>query len=453
MKVFVFLIVFFSNFKLVFSQFSNNDYIITTEQNSDGTKRRDIFYTKDYKKIAETYFYQNKKLASIRYNQNDERLIDFVEEYDNNNHDKIITRIDFIKGTYEELNNELKLFFKDRFVFDGKQEDFICDVMYKNGNKSGKFNQRSINVKCDEFGGKASWQFEIERKAMELSKSYQREFFNELSLNFENNVLNGLQTLLPNSKGFGFSGFFNYGKVVNYQSFMKDKVDHSNKTISSIKTEKNFIYTPQILNGTLWQPDGNFILYFQNLSQAGSIVNNVTNKEYFEYEEKNSIFGELSFDYNYQQKNYIDSLKIVIESFNQLRRLLGIPKFKILKYSLKNNDEIEIVKLKLDNCLVDTNKNSISLFEQRFDNNIYYLQPPFKKFPYLLSNFNVPEFSHTDNSAFFVKWIRTSYDLKFSLIKEKYPVSKEEEEDVKKQLNESIFNLFQQKTIKLLNFS
>jgi hypothetical protein len=448
MRIFVFLCVFFFSIELVFCQLLNNDYIITSEQNIDGTKRRDIFYTKNYKKVSETYFYQNKKFASIRYNQNDEKLIDFVEEYDNKNN--IITQIDFIKGTYEELNNELRLFFKDRFVFDGKQEDFICDVTYKNGSKSGKFNQKSINIRYDEFGGKASWQVEMERKTKDLSKRYQREFFNELSLNFENNVLNGLQTLLSNSKGFGFNGFFNYGKVVNYQSFLKDKVDNKNKIISSIKTDKNFIFLPQIINGTLWQPDGNYVLYFQNLSQAGSIVNNVTNKEYFEYEEKNSVFGELSFNYNYQQKSYVDSLKIVIENFNQLRRLLGIPKFKILKYSVENNDEIEIIKLKLDNCIIDTSKNSIILFEQRLDNNIFYLQPPFKNFPYLSTNFNVPQFTYADNSAFFVKWFRTSYNLKFSLIKEKYPVSKDEEEVVKKQLNESILNLFQQKTIKLL---
>lgn len=448
MRKLLFLAVIFFNINEPFAQLSKQDYIITTEQYSDGTKRREIYYTKDFKRVAETYFYNNKKFASIRYNKNNEKEIEMVEEYDKNAQDYVLTRVDFGKGVYEEPNNDLRLSFKGRFVFDGKQEDFICDIMYKNGIKCGKFNQRSINVRCDEFGGKTSWQYEMEEKANRLSQSHRRDFFYELTLNFDNNVLNGFQTLLTNSNGLSIVGLFNYGKVLNYQSSLRDNQTNTNKIISVIKTDKQIIFSPQILNGSLWQPDGNYILYFQNLSQAGNIVNSVLDKEYFEYEERPSDFGEYSFEFNVQAKRNADSLKVEIENFDQLRRLIGIPKFKILKYSLKNNDEIEIVKIKLDNCNIDTTQNKIELAENKFKNGISFLLPPFKKHPFLLSDFNASRYATKKNEASFINWLRTSYKLPFNIIDDKYHISKEDEEEVENNLQESISNLFQKKTIK-----
>ncbi len=446
MKKLLFLTAIVFNVIQTFAQLSNQDYIITTEQYGDGTKRREIYYTKDFKKIAETYFYNNKKIASIVYNKNNEREIEQVEGYDNNERNEVITRVDFIKGIYEEPN-KLRLSFKGRFIFDGIQEDIVCDVWYRNGVKSGKFNQRSINVSSGEFAGKRSWQYELDEEINNSSLRGSRGLY-ELTLNFDNNVLNGLQTLSPNSEGFSFTGLFNYGKVLNYQSFLKD--NQTNNAISVIKTDKQIINSPQILNGTLWQPDGNYALYFQHLSQCGNIVNNVLDKEYFKYGgERSSDFGDYSFEFNFQAKNNTDSLKMVIKDFDQLRRLIGIPMFKILKYSLENNDEIEIVKIKLDNCALDTNQNSIKLFEQKFKNNIYYLLPPFKTYPHLSSNFNVDKFSQTaGNTASFINWFRTSYGLKFSLIHDEEVIPKDEEDKVENNFQESISNLFQKKTIK-----
>ena len=389
-----------------------NNRISTSEFYSTGEKRRDIYFTNELKKVAETYYSKesHKKIGTIEYDSTNDKKIKTVFGYDAD--EKKILHVDFEKGFYKDFFHYMNLKFKDNFIFDGIQNDKIISVEYKNGLKDGALEQRQFSF-YESYNKTTSIKSFVNHPTENmLSSSSSVAGKVELKMHFKNDLVDGEQLLNRNANNWGFNSIFEKGKVVSYNSFTFDKAQNQ-KAVSVIKSKYGVINSNQIFNGSLWNADGNYIFWFKSLYRIGDIVFSYKH-EYDDNYKNQEKFGAYTKDIDWDFKNNIDSEKIEIENFDQLRRLIGIPEFRILKYSADDLDENSIVKIKLDNCKFDTTTKTILLDTVKLSNGYNYFDAPFKNIPNYFDASQLTKEQEINNFDDLIFWLNKNYNLIFN---------------------------------------
>lgn len=381
------------------------EFIKTSEYDTYGHKRRDIYLDSNMQVVKEDY-----------YSDKNQQIIFKIEYSSKNKFKKImglgekapLYEIDFKKGTYSDYENDVYLNFVGNFLFEGKQRSRKLVVNYKNNKKNG----RLIQADSAETGKKqVSYQkvdprflqFNIVKfyNSIELDPVY--TIFNGLLLNFKNGKLNGDQSSYYVNGKTKFQANFINDKLIRYTSF-----DQSNSIISKIETDSGLSQKPQIINGQVFSSDDQYVFWLNELAKTGDVVsqsnfydpqigvdfwntliyNNYANKLGSQPLRSFMIDNYSKTDFPesdiFNMKKKFDDSKYTFSDPEVIRIILGVPRFSIKQFSYTTNEDKLISKIKI----INDGKIMTKLINDTIDliNGYYFLKSPLPYYEYSFPN-------------------------------------------------------------------
>lgn len=359
---------------LIFSSFFFFSYscfgqsFTKTLESVGSLKRREITYNEKFDVVKEDYYSANKQqiITTIEYNNNEIQTITGYDKYP-----VILYKIDFIKGTYYDFNDDIRLNFKFNFIFHGRQQAKDILVFYEENLKNGKL------IQADSFivGNKTIVYDALDTRYLKydiikFDKSIGLEpiykVFKGLILNFQNGKLNGEQKSFYGGGAPKMKSNFLENKILCYNSYTPE-----NTLISKLVTSNGLSTSPQLLNGTILKRDNRYVFLYPKLIQAGDIFFNEddlqsdTDGEY----SMTQKFISGGFDvrrfmkikqysrdepYTLKYKTKFDDEKIMISNPYIIKYLLNIPDFQIKKFQFSSEEDKAIVAIPIDNSVSDT---------------------------------------------------------------------------------------------------
>jgi hypothetical protein len=396
MKIILFTAsIFFTS--IVYSQ----QYLKTTEYKND-KKRRDLFYTNEMVLVKEIYYNLYQQITNEITYDSLENVIRF-KSFDNSN---LELDVDFKKGEYNYPKRNLKLKFKDDYVFNGIQQGDKIIVNYVNGKKNGALIQTDSAI----TGRKMIQNQGLDTRYLKfnLLKYYNDTYlddnyqlFKGVKLNFKDNLLHGKQNSFYFNGKIKFLSNYNNGLIAKHESF-----DDNGNILSKIISDSfNVINKPIIKNGILFKFKENSYLINPLLSETGNIIKeNLIDEDWSSKFRSNDPFFKLIERSNLKVVNYIsqikdinngvieiknskelkkifDDNKFIAEDPNILRIIFSIPLFEIKRIDFNKEEEfVELNKFKNeDNSIIENYNKVLESFDKSYNkvyNRILFLMDP-----------------------------------------------------------------------------
>jgi hypothetical protein len=434
------LLLFFIN---AFSQDKLQTLVKTSEYDKSGKKRRDIYLDSSFIVVKEEYYHEEsqKIIFKIEYSTKNQikKIVGFGES-------QKAYEIDYLKGNYEDFENNISLKFNGNFIFNGIQKSKNLVVNYRNGKKEGRLIQADSAVTSQKAVGVKKvdpryLQFNIVKfyNSVELEPVY--SIYNGLILNFQDGKLNGDQSSYYVDGKIKFKANLISDKLIRYTSF-----DKSNSIISKLETDSGITSKAQILNGQILSSDNQYIFWLNELSETGDIVSKGTfyDGNLFEDEIKGVYYGTESLGGQdlrrfmtdsyvkkgnltadiFEVKKKFDEAKFTISSSEAIRIILGVPRFLIKQFSYQTNEDALITKVKLINS--DQKNKNISSDTVDLSYGYYFLKSPLPYYQYRLngiaSRFLI--LPHDINELEEAKWISSENNERQELFKKNDRLSK-----------------------------
>jgi hypothetical protein len=396
MKIILFIAsIFFTS--MVYSQ----QFLKTTEYKND-KKRRDLFYTNEMTLVKEIYYDLNQQITNEITYDSLENITRF-KSFDNSN---LELDVDFKKGEYNYPKRNLRLKFKDNYVFNGIQQGDKIIVNYVNGKKNGVLIQTDSAIS----GRKIIQTQRLDTRYLKfnifkyyndtyLDDNYQ--LFKGVKLNFKDNLLHGKQNSFYFNGKIKFLSNYNNGLIVKHESF-----DNNGNILSKIISDSfNVIIKPIIKNGIMFKFKDSAYLINPLLSETGNIVKENlideewsskyrSNDSFFELLEKSNLEivdyisqikdidnGVLGIKNSKELKKIFDANKFIAEDPNTLRMIFSIPLFNIKRIDFNKEEEfVELNKFKTaDNSIIESYNKVLESFDKSYKkvyNRILFLMDP-----------------------------------------------------------------------------